>query len=135
MDERTGTELTIHQQEAVALTQNGGLDSVIKPLTKEIHLFDTYVAGTSHLKDSSVLDEIKPGDKLTLRREDNKFDSKAILVLTGDGKKLGYVPEKDNVIFSRLMDAGKMLSAAITEIRERSENFRQISIGIFLVDF
>ena len=38
MDERTGTELTIHQQEAVALTQNGGLDSVIKPLTKEIHL-------------------------------------------------------------------------------------------------
>ena len=118
---------------SVAATQ--GLEAAIKPLVKEIHLFDTYVAGTSYLKDSSVLDEIKAGDKLTLRREDNKFDSKAILVLTSDGKKLGYVPEKDNVIFSRLMDAGKMLSATITEIKERSGNFRQISIGIFLVDF
>ena len=129
-------ELTISDKAglvSVAATQ--GLDTMIKPLVKEIHLFDTYVAGTSHLKDNSVLGEIKVGDKLTLRREDNKFDSKAILVLTSVGKRLGYVPEKDNVIFSRLMDAGKMLSATITEIRERSGNFKQISIGIYLVDF
>ena len=129
-------DLTISDKTGlVSVAANQGLDTMIKPLVKEIHLFDTYVAGTSYLKDSSVLDEIKSGDKLTLRREDNKFDSKAILVLTSDGKKLGYVPEKDNVIFSRLMDAGKMLSATITEIRERSRNFRQISIGIYLVDF
>ena len=129
-------ELTISDKAglvSVAATQ--GLDTMIKPLVKEIHLFDSYIAGTSHLKDSSVLDEIKVGDKLTLRREENKFDSKAILILSADGKRLGYVPEKDNVIFSRLMDAGKMLSATITEIRERGGNFKQISIGIFLVDF
>ena len=129
-------ELTISNKAglvSVAATQ--GLDTMIKPLVKEIHLFDSYIAGTSHLKDSSVLDEIKAGDKLTLRREENKFDSKAILILTAEGKRLGYVPEKDNVIFSRLMDAGKMLSATITEIRERGGNFKQISIGIFLVDF
>ena len=129
-------ELTISDKAglvSVAATQ--GLDTMIKPLVKEIHLFDSYIAGTSHLKDSSVLDEIKAGDKLTLRREENKFDSKAILILTADGKRLGYVPEKDNVIFSRLMDAGKMLSATITEIRERGGNFKQISIGTFLVDF
>ena len=129
-------ELTISDKAglvSVAATQ--GLDTMIKPLVKEIHLFDSYIAGTSHLKDSSVLDEIKVGDKLTLRREENKFDSKAILILTADGKRLGYVPEKDNVIFSRLMDAGKMLSATITEIRERGGYFKQISIGIFLVDF
>ena len=128
-------ELTEHEKNLVSLVQGHELGDIIKPMIKEIHLFDTYVAGTSYLKDSSVLDEIKSGDKLTLRREDNKFDSKAILVLTSDGKKLGYVPEKDNVIFSRLMDAGKMLSATITEIRERSGNYRQISIGIYLVDF
>jgi hypothetical protein len=28
-------------------------DKVIKPLTKEIHLFDTYVAGVSYLKDKT----------------------------------------------------------------------------------
>ena len=129
-------ELTVSDKAGlVSVAANQGLDTMIKPLVKEIHLFDTYVAGTSFLKDKSVLDDIKPGDKLTLRREDNKFDSKAILVLTGDGKKLGYVPEKDNIIFSRLMDAGKMLSATISEIRERGGDFRQISIGIYLVDF
>lgn len=133
MDERTG--LTIHKSEAVALTQNGGLDKVIKPLIKEIHLFDTYVAGVSYLKDKTVLDDIKIKDRLTLQREDNKFDDKAILILTSEGKKLGYVPEKDNIIFSRLMDAGKMLAAYITDIKKRSIDYQQISIGIYLVDF
>ncbi|MBO4510897.1 MAG: hypothetical protein J5718_06095, partial [Lachnospiraceae bacterium] len=63
MDERTG--LTIHKSDAVALTQNGGLDKVIKPLIKEIHLFDTYIAGVSYLKDKTVLQEIKIKDRLT----------------------------------------------------------------------
>ncbi len=133
MDKRT--ELTIHKTEAIALTQNGGLDKVLKPLIKEIHLFDTYVAGVSYLKDKTVLEDIKIKDRLTLQREDNKFDDKAILVLTADGKKLGYVPEKDNIIFSRLMDAGKMLVAYITDIKKRSIDYQQISIGIYLVDF
>ncbi|WP_294412870.1 HIRAN domain-containing protein [uncultured Ruminococcus sp.] len=133
MDESTG--LTIHKSEAVALTQNGGLAKAIKPLTKEIHLFDTYVAGVSYLKDKTVLQEIKIKDRLTLQREDNKFDDKAIVVLSSDGKKLGYVPEKDNIIFSRLMDAGKLLVAYIIEIKKRSIDYQQISIGIYLVDF
>ena len=133
MDERT--ELVIHKQEVVALTQEGGLDKVIKPLTKEIHLFDTYVAGVSYLTDKSVLQDIKAGDRLTLQREDNKFDDKAILILTSDGKKVGYVPEKDNIIFSRLMDAGKLLVAYIRDIQKRSIDYQQISIGIYLVDF
>ena len=101
----------------------------------EIHLFDTYVAGTTHLKDKTVLDEIEVGQKLKLKREINKFDEKAIMLITEDGKKVGCVPEKDNVIFSRLMDAGKLLSAKITDIKERKGDFMQISIGIYLVDF
>ena len=125
----------IKKPEVVALTQNGGLDNVIKPLTKEIHLFDTYVAGVSYLKDKTVLQEIKIKDRLTLQREDNKFDDKAILILTSDGKKLGYVPEKDNAIFSRLMDAGKLLVAYISSIHKKSIDYQQISIGIYLVDF
>ncbi len=128
-------ELMIKKPEVVALTQNGGLDKVIKPLTKEIHLFDTYVAGVSYIKNKSVLQEIKIKDRLTLQREDNKFDDKAILILTNDGKKLGYVPEKDNAIFSRLMDAGKLLVAYISNIHKKSIDYQQISIGIYLVDF
>ena len=128
-------ELTIRKDEVVALTEGGGLSEAIKPLSREIYLFDTYVAGVSHLQDKSVLDEIKVNDQLILRREDNKFDDKAIMLMTKGGKKLGYVPEKDNVIFSRLMDAGKLLTAYIRLIKVRSIDYQQISIAIYLVDF
>jgi len=106
-----------------------------KPLIKKIKLFDSYIAGTSYLKDKSVFDEIALNDKLVLKREDNKFDDKAIMIFTESGKKLGYVPEKDNVIFSRLMDAGKLLIARIISIKKRSESYTQIGIDIFLADF
>ncbi len=111
-----------------------GIGEVLKPLIREIHLFDSYVAGTTHLEDKSVLEEIKAGDKLSLLREENKFDDNAIVLLTESRKKLGYVPEKDNLVFARLMDAGKLLAAKITKI-EKKGSFSQISIGIYLVDF
>ena len=128
-------ELMIKNDDLAVLTESKGIGDVLKPLIKEIHLFDTYVAGTTHLKDKTVLDEIEVGHKLTLKREINKFDEKAIMLISEDGKKVGYVPEKDNIIFSRLMDAGKLLSAKITDIKECKGDFRQISIGIYLVDF
>ena len=124
---RTGGEL-------VEALDRQGLGEMLKPLIREIHLFDSFVAGTTHLADKSVLTEIRIGDKLRLQREENKFDDNAILLITESGKKLGYVPEQDNVIFARLMDAGKMLAAKIGKIEKRG-NFTQISIGIYLVDF
>ncbi len=126
-------ELTKQEQGIVSLVQGKELGDIIKPLIREIHLFDSYIAGTTHLEDKSVLDSIQVGDVLTLRREDNKYDSNAILILNADGKKLGYVPEKDNIIFARLMDAGKLLKAKISKITLKG-SFRQISVGIFLVD-
>ena len=127
-------DLVVHKESLVSVIENKGLDSVIKPLSQEIHLFDSYVAGTTHLKDPSVLENIVIGDKLTLQREDNKFDSNAIMVLNSEKKKLGYVPEKDNIVFARLMDAGKLLIAKINKITQKG-TFKQISIGIYLVDF
>ena len=120
--------------ELVTALDQQGIGEMLKPLIKEIHLFDSFVAGTTHLKDQSGLEEIKVGDKLNLMREDNKFDDNAILVLTEDKKKVGYVPEKDNLVFARLMDAGKLLCAKITDIQKKG-SFTQISIGIYLVDF
>ena len=120
--------------ELVSAINQQGLGEMLKPLIKEIHLFDSYVAGTTHLKDQLVLDEIKVDDKLALQREDNKFDDNAIILMTESKKKLGYVPEKDNLIFARLMDAGKLLTAKITKIAKKG-SFTQISIGIYLVDF
>lgn len=128
-------ELSKTQQSLVSLVGEKGLGEVIKPLKNEIHLFDTFVAGTTYLEDKSVLDLIREGDGLILRREDNKFDSNAILILTeSENRKLGYVPEKDNEVFARLMDAGKYLTARIKSIEKRG-SFTKISVGIYLVDF
>ena len=124
----------IKNEELVIATESMQIGELLKPLIREIHLFDSYIAGTTHLKDQAVLDAIKTGDKLTLQREDNKFDSNAILIFTADGQKIGYVPEKDNIIFARLMDAGKMLSAQIKSIDVKG-TFHKISIGIYLMDF
>lgn len=95
------------------------LGNIIKPLIREIHLFDTFVAGVTHLKDTSVLEEIKVGDNLVLQREDNKYDNNAVIIFTENKKKLGYVPRVDNIIFARLMDAGKLLKAKISGIEQR----------------
>lgn len=128
-------ELTLQkQQELVKVLDQQGISEMLQPLIREIHLFDTYVAGTTHLEDPSVLQQIHVDDKLILQREDNRYDSKAILVLTEAKQKLGYIPEKDNLIFSRLMDAGKLLAASIRKIQQKG-SFTQISIGIYLVDF
>ena len=92
-------EVTINQTgELVLAMEHKEIGELLQPLIREIHLFDSFVAGTTHLSDPSVLEEIKVGDQLTLLRENNKFDSNAILILTADKKKLGYVPEKDNII-------------------------------------
>ena len=127
-------ELSTKEQAFVSVVEGHELGDIIKPLIREIHLFDSYIAGTIHLKDKSVLDAIQVGNMLNLQRENNKFDSNAILILYEDGRKLGYVPEKDNIIFARLMDAGKLLKARITRIEQKG-SFKQISVGIYLVDF
>lgn len=127
-------ELTKIETGLIGKVAESGVGELLKPLSQEIHLFDSFVAGTSHLADQSVLDEIAEGDMLFLVREDNKFDSNAIMLLSKDKKKVGYVPEKDNVVFARLMDAGKKLSAKITKI-EKKGSFTKIAVSIYLVDF
>lgn len=127
-------ELILKNTELVAAANSSEISDLIKPLINEIHLFDSYVSGTSRLKDDSVLKEIKAGDKLKLIREESKFDDNAIALLFEDGRKVGYVPEKDNIVFARLMDAGKLLSAKVDSISVKG-SVTQIRIGIYLVDF
>lgn len=116
------------------ITDEKQIGKLIKSLMREIHLFDSFVAGTTHLEDDSVLEDISTGEKLDLKRENNKFDCNAILILKKDGRKIGYVPEKDNVVFARLMDAGKLLEARITDIKKKG-SFTRIAIGIYMIDF
>ena len=128
-------ELTIGKQNLVSVLTDNPLGDLIKPLSREILLFSSYVAGTTYIDDQSIIDALKAGDRLTLQREpDNRFDANAILVLDPERRKLGYIPERDNIVFTRLMDAGKYLIAKVDRVDTKG-SFRQVNISIYLVDF
>jgi hypothetical protein len=126
--------LTIREENQLALVAERGIQDLIKPLTKEIFLLDSYVAGTTTLKNEAIICEIKEGEKLILQRENNRFDKNAIAVLTSKQMLIGYVPEKENTVFSRLMDAGKLLVAKARKTEQKGL-FKQINIEIYMVDF
>lgn len=48
----------------VSAIERQGIGEMLKPLIREIHLFDSYVAGTTHLSDPSVLNGIKVNEPL-----------------------------------------------------------------------
>ena len=128
-------ELILGKQNEIALLLDNPLGDLLKPLSNEVFLLASYIAGTSHLRDDFVLEELEKGDKLLLLREpENHFDPDAIQVLDSKKRKLGYIPEKDNIVFARLMDAGKYLSAKVSWVNLR-DSFQQIGIKIYLVDF
>lgn len=112
--------------------QSGGL-TIPKPFERDIFLFDTYIAGTTHIEG---IEELAPhlniDDKLDFFREpDNPYDKNAIVIKNGNGVKIGYVPREDNAVFSRLMDAGKLLYGKITS-KEMKGKWLRIEIGIYL---
>ena len=125
--------LTVSDKSTLEVISKHDIGDMIKPFIREIYLFETYIAGTSHIDNQELFESLKEGDSFILVREENKYDEMAIKVLTKNDEKLGYIPERDNEIFSRLMDAGKKLTAKMIE-KDRSGHFWQIKIGIYLVD-
>lgn len=82
------------------------------------------------------IEELEPslntGDALDFFREpDNPYDKRAIVIKNKDGVKIGYVPKVDNVVFSRLMDAGKLLFGRISA-KQTQGNWLKIGIRVFL---
>ena len=130
-------------EEKPALLPSGGLLSILhgksgemqlpKPFERDIFLFDTYVAGTTHIEGIEELEPyLNPGDVLDFFREpENLYDSKAIVIKTPAGVKIGYVPRADNVIFSFFMDAGKLLFGRISG-KEMKGKWLKLDIEVYL---
>ena len=127
-------EITKSNENKLVLMADKNLSEALKPLSNEIHLFDTFVSGISNIEDKNIIKNLKIEDKLLLLREDKNYDSNNINIYTEDKVKIGFIPEKDNVVFARLMDAGKLLIGKINDINTGSF-IPVISIGIYLVDY
>ena len=118
----------------LGLMHGKGGDLVIpKPFERDIFLFDTHIAGTGHIEGIEELEShMHENDRLDFYREpDNPYDNQAIMIRNSDGIKIGYVPRADNVIFARLMDAGKLLFGRITSI-EMLGTWLRIGIRVYL---
>lgn len=104
-----------------------------KPFERDIYLFETYVAGTTHIDGIEDIGlNLKEEDKLIFFRElENIHDPQAVRIETLEHKKIGYIPRQDNIVFSRLMDAGKELFGTVRE-KEMVGNWLKIIIKIYL---
>ena len=118
------TEYLIGQESKLPLPQ---------PFERDIYLFDTYVAGTTHVNGITEIEgNINEGDRLIFYREpENEYDTQAIRVETLKTEKIGYIPRQDNLIFSRLMDAEKLLFGKVIS-KELRGTWVRIKIKIFL---
>ena len=105
-----------------------------KPFVQEVELLNCNIAGTTFLNLKDIEPKLKKNQLLVLKREPkNKYDDKAILILTEDGQKLGYVPQEKNEILSRLMDAGKLLFGRLDE-KIWVDRWLRLDIQVYLRD-
>lgn len=92
------------------------------------------LAGSQFHELPDIIDRIRVGDALTLRRQpDNPHDPNAIQVLW-QGHMLGYVPRRENKTVARAMDRDEPLVARVVSLRPDESPWRRLrfEIGIRL---
>lgn len=126
-------EIITKKLEVAIKENNGEIDNILKPLKREILLFDGKLSRTYMLDDKKALFELKKGDKLEFRYHQSKYNPTEVKVYSSLGL-VGYVPENDEVIFSRLLDAGKSLIGKVKDA-DFSHSFPSVTFKIYLEDF
>jgi hypothetical protein len=90
-----------------------------------ILLLKTRVNGECYYEAATCVGDLRLDDPVQLRREpSNRYDSRAIEVLDGRGRKLGYVARIDNSAVARMMDAGERVQARIARLDIASLDIR-----------
>ena len=87
------------------------------PFEKTVFLTECHLAGTAEIDDMLVKTQgVEQGSPIALKRTaTDAQDEKAVAALTVGGALVGYVPRRYAAVMARLMDAGKALSAKVTE--------------------
>ncbi len=105
-----------------------------KPFVQEVELLNCNIAGTTFLNLEDIEPKLKKHQLLVLKRETkNEYDGNAILILTEDGQKLGYVPQEKNEVLSNLMDAGKLIFGRLVE-KDWVDNWLKLDVQLYLRD-
>lgn len=81
---------------------------------------------------AEVWEELRVGDALELAREpDNPHDANAVS-LSWRGRKLGYVPRRENVVLAWSLDRGDVLRARISRLTYHPNPARRIEFEVYV---
>ena len=101
-------------------------------IAAHILLQDSPLAGFQYHAGKQLWPQMQVGDALTLIREpDNVHDAKAVRV-EWQGKKIGYVPRRENADVARLMDGGHMLMARINRLAAVRDPWSRVRFEILI---
>lgn len=90
------------------------------------------LAGFRYYAAAEVWDQLRVGDRLELFREaENPHDGNAVAV-AWRGRKLGYVPKRDNAALAWGLDRGEPLQARISRLAPHPNPARRIEIEVFV---
>ena len=101
------------------------------PFEQTVFLAECHLAGTAEIDDMLVrAKDVVKGTELVLKRSSaDAQDCKAVAALTKDGVLVGYVQRRYAAVMARLMDAGKALSAKVTE-KTLEDHWLDLAIAI-----
>lgn len=105
-----------------------------QPKTPHVRLLiqSSPLAGFRHGDAAEVWQELRSGDILALVREPgNAFDPNAVRV-EWRGRKLGYVPRRDNAALAWALDRGDTLGARISRAEWHPNPARRIAFEVFV---
>ena len=90
------------------------------------------LAGFRYHAAAEVLDELRVGDALELEREaGNPHDANAIGV-SWRGRRLGYVPRRQNAALAWALDRGEPLRARISRLDPQAAPSRRIEFEVYV---
>ena len=85
---------------------------------KGLFVGSLYLAGTQYAVDiTESYTQLNIGESVLIEREkENPHDSKAVKVLTKEGKKLGYIPARHNLFLSQMLDFGISVQGEVRKL-------------------
>jgi len=99
------------------------------------HVMDFCVAGFTYWDGPEVVQQMKVGDKVELKLEDdNPYDPEAV-ALYYDGRKIGFIPQEKNSEVHQLLYFGHdIFEASICQLDFEAHPERQVRAAIRLKD-
>ena len=132
------TSLNVINKNILGLIRNNKISDLTEPLKKEIELVEVYL-GASLKLEKTLIDSIKPDDKLKVRIKKDSFGGEELAVFTSDDVFLGFVAVDYVEVIKNLMQAGKQIIAKVVcaehIVVDVDFSFSRVKVKLVMVDY